>query len=361
MPRRPNPFLHRGFYVTTTGGKTTRLCRAEEGPEVAAKRLAEFLAARKEGVTQSGTASAKRELTIREAFSRYMEHARAYYRLPNGESSREIVDIPLSFRELLAMAGDTPAAGITKRLLKEMREAMIRNGLCRRVVNQRYGRVRRVLEWLAEEELIPDAVAGVAKMLRNLPAHRSAAHETEPVRAVDPKAVTATLRFMRSPWREMVRLQLVTGMRPGEVVSLRASYLTREGPDMILADFGIHHKMAHKKRPRVVLFGPQGTRILEPLIEAAQECERDELFPAFRGTGTARVRSYSSAVAAAAKRARVTHWHPNQLRHTFATQVREKLGLDAAQVVLGHAKADVTQVYAKPSETVQRRVAEELG
>jgi site-specific recombinase XerC len=40
-------------------------------------------------------------------------------------------------------------------------------------------------------------------------------------------------------------------------------------------------------------------------------------------------------------------WHPNQLRHTVATEVRARFGLVAAQAVLGHAKADVTQVYAE--------------
>lgn len=38
------------------------------------------------------------------------------------------------------------------------------------------------------------------------------------------------------------------------------------------------------------------------------------------------------------------HWHPNQLRHSFATRVRRAHGLEAAQVLLGHSRADVTQV-----------------
>ena len=41
------------------------------------------------------------------------------------------------------------------------------------------------------------------------------------------------------------------------------------------------------------------------------------------------------------------HWHPNQLRHTAATEIRRQFGLEAAQVIFGHAKADVTQIYAE--------------
>jgi integrase len=54
-------------------------------------------------------------------------------------------------------------------------------------------------------------------------------------------------------------------------------------------------------------------------------------------------------------------WHPNQLRHLFATVVRKEHGLEAAQVLLGHARADVTQVYAERNEELARRVAEQMG
>lgn len=54
-------------------------------------------------------------------------------------------------------------------------------------------------------------------------------------------------------------------------------------------------------------------------------------------------------------------WHPNQLRHTFATKVRKRHGLEAAQVLLGHAHADVTQVYAEADEQLAAAVAEKIG
>jgi site-specific recombinase XerC len=41
------------------------------------------------------------------------------------------------------------------------------------------------------------------------------------------------------------------------------------------------------------------------------------------------------------------HWCPNRLRHTAATEIRSKFGLEAAQIILGHAQANVTQVYAE--------------
>lgn len=54
-------------------------------------------------------------------------------------------------------------------------------------------------------------------------------------------------------------------------------------------------------------------------------------------------------------------WHPNQLRHTFATRVRKTHGLEAAQVLLGHTRADVTQVYAERNEALAAQVVARIG
>lgn len=56
-------------------------------------------------------------------------------------------------------------------------------------------------------------------------------------------------------------------------------------------------------------------------------------------------------------------WHPNQLRHSFATKVRKMPGggLEAAQVLLGHARADVTQIYAEKNEALAAEVAAKIG
>jgi integrase len=55
------------------------------------------------------------------------------------------------------------------------------------------------------------------------------------------------------------------------------------------------------------------------------------------------------------------HFHPNQLRHSTATVVRQQFGLEAAQSVLGHAHADVTQVYAERDLALAEKVAKMIG
>jgi integrase len=59
---------------------------------------------------------------------------------------------------------------------------------------------------------------------------------------------------------------------------------------------------------------------------------------------------------------RKTHcWHPTQLRHSFATAVRKHHGLEAAQVLLGHSKANTTGIYAQRNEELAAAVAAKIG
>jgi site-specific recombinase XerD len=49
------------------------------------------------------------------------------------------------------------------------------------------------------------------------------------------------------------------------------------------------------------------------------------------------------------------------LRHSAATEIRSKFGLEVAQILLGHAKADVTQIYAERDLAKAVAVVREVG
>lgn len=61
------------------------------------------------------------------------------------------------------------------------------------------------------------------------------------------------------------------------------------------------------------------------------------------------------------RKAGVEKWTPNQLRHTAGTDVRQKYGLEGAQVHLGHSQANVTEVYAERDLTKAIKIAREIG
>lgn len=54
-------------------------------------------------------------------------------------------------------------------------------------------------------------------------------------------------------------------------------------------------------------------------------------------------------------------WSPHQLRHSAATEIRHKHGLEAAQVVLGHSRINVTEIYAEKNRGLAERVVREVG
>ena len=67
--------------------------------------------------------------------------------------------------------------------------------------------------------------------------------------------------------------------------------------------------------------------------------------------------SYNRAIRRACEAAGIEPWSPNRLRHSAAT----RYGLEAAQVVLGHAKADVAQIDAERDHALAARIMREVG
>ena len=43
MPRKPKPYVHRGWWVTNMGGQRQKLCREEEGQKAAEGFLLDLL------------------------------------------------------------------------------------------------------------------------------------------------------------------------------------------------------------------------------------------------------------------------------------------------------------------------------
>ncbi len=54
-------------------------------------------------------------------------------------------------------------------------------------------------------------------------------------------------------------------------------------------------------------------------------------------------------------------WLPNRLRYAMATEIRRQFGLEASQVVRGHSRADVTQVYAERDHALAASVVAKIG
>jgi integrase len=328
-------------------------------------------------------------LTVAELILRFWDgHAVAHYRHPDGTPTSELADFRLSLRPLRRLFADLPAADFSPLKFKALRLALIDAGLSRGVINQRVGRVRRVFRWAVSEELVPEPVYRALMAVEGLTAGRSAARERPPVRAVPDADVEAALPFLSPPLRALVRVQRLTGMRPGEAARMRAGDLDTAGE--VWTYRPRRHKTAWRGKERVVLVGPKAQAVLRDVMAsdpeaylfspragraagyAAKRAARKTKVPPSqacrrkaapkRQPGAFYTRhAYAAAVARACEKAGVTRWHPNQLRHARATEVRGAFGLEAAQVVLGHAKASVTEVYAERDLSLAGRVAVASG
>ena len=332
------------------------------------------------------------EITVSELTVRFWAWAESYYVKPTGEKTHEIASYRLALRPLTDLYGDTPAAEFGPGRLKVVRQQMIEIGWARPTVNRQVGRLRRMFKWAASEELVsPNVYLGLGTVA-GLKRGRTEAYEPEPVRPVSDALVDATLPHMTEVLRGMVTIQRLTGMRPGEVVQMRTADLDMSGSVWTYTPRA--HKTQHHGRARVIYIGPRGQEALRSFLRrnlkeylfrpVESESERLADRHAARVTpmscgnrpGSNRVGrpkrspadhyttdTYRKAITYTCDRAfpapegvhgekltvwrREHRWSPNQLRHTFASQIRREHGLEAAQVLLGHAKADVTQVYAE--------------
>lgn len=311
------------------------------------------------------------DVMVGEVCTAYLAHARSYYR-KGGSPTSHFGAVRVAIEALANGCGEMLVADFGARALRDLRASLVdrdrRVGvrgdkpraiagarLSRETVNRYVSIIVRAFRWAASEEIIPASVHAGLATVPGLRRGRSAAAERAPVLGADPAAVEAAAKHMAPAVHAMVELQLLTAMRPGEVVAMRAGDLDRSGAVWTLRPAS--HKTDHHGHARVVYFGPKAQAVLEPFLAAHP---KGALF-----RGRRRVPylpgSYRSAVVRACASAGVPRWTPNQLRHTAATRIRREYGLDVAQVILGHAGADVTQVYAEADRARAERVIGEIG
>ncbi len=331
-------------------------------------------------------------LTVADLLARYWEHAAGYYR-KNGAPTSELDCIRQAVRPLAALYADTPAADFGPVGLKTVRERMIAAGLSRGYINRHVSRIKRAFRWATAEGMIPAAVVHGLAAVPGLKRGRCEARETDPVRPVPDAHVNAVLPFLSRQLAAVVKLQLLTGGRSGEVLGMRACDLNTEAA--VWEFRPASHKTEHHGKERVLFLGPRAQEVVKPFLKPdlsawlfdAGEAERERCGERRKGRQTklwpSHVRAqerkrrkaerehfaarpyapeaYARAVARACVLAGVPHWHPHQLRHNAATLLRRELGIEAARVVLGHSSAAVTEIYAEVDLAKARSAMGKLG
>ncbi len=294
--------------------------------------------------------------TLCEAF---LEHAQTYYR-KSGRSTGVVGAFEAVAKYMMQVWGGREASSLRAADMEALQTRMVASGLARSTVNSYSIKARTIVRWGVKK----DAVDGAAlERLRSVPAvkkNRTTAREPGKVRPVPLADVEATLPKLRPRYRAIARLQLYAGARPGETCGIQLRWIDRSGKVWIYSVPEDLDKTAHHRRPgevRKVYFGPKAQEILRPMLTMPPNA------PLFRlRSGRAQhPRAYRDAVHRACARAGVPMWSPGQLRHTMATEVRARYGLDAAQSLLGHENAEITEGYAELRDDLALKVAAEMG
>jgi integrase len=355
------------------------------------------------------------DCTIDDLIQAFFAHAKAYYRHADGSPTSELQNIRLALRRLRSLHGSSLAADFGPRALKTLQQHMVNEHLARGYINRTMGRIRRMFRWAVSEELLDASVYHALQSVPGLKKGRSAARETGPVQPVPQHLIAAIEPLVSRPVWALIQLQLTTAARPGELVIMRPIDLDMSEPIWTYAP--TQHKNAYRDHDRSIFIGPQGQETLQPFLtgrsvdaflfsplEAESERrahradQRRTPLSCGNRTGTNRVAtpcrsagprytttSYARAIARACEmafpipseilaeaddeiRVRLTaewrrdhRWSPHQLRHNAATTLRREYGLEVAQVMLGHARADVTQVYAAANRRRGKEIAAQFG
>lgn len=356
---------------------------------------------------KSGDEAVREVLTIDALCDQYQKYADGYYFECDGFSSSEAEIVETALRLVRKSHGRSRAVDFGPRKLKVVRDEMIERRWSRPHINRQIGRIKRMFKWATENEMLAPTVFHALNAVAGLRRGRTTAHEPPPVTPVAQPLIDAVIPRVSHQVAAMIRIQLLTGMRPGETIIMRLKDIDRGSQPWLYRPF--RHKTEHHGHERIVFLGPQAQSTLAPFVDedrpgaflfSPAEADRDRrrrlheqrVTPMSCGNkpGSNRksnpkkkpgerytTHTYGRAIIYACQAAyplpegldgersrqwRRDHWwHPHQLRHNAATRLRREFGLDAAQVVLGHKTLAVTQVYAERDFESAREVMAKVG
>ncbi|MDZ4689545.1 MAG: tyrosine-type recombinase/integrase [Planctomycetaceae bacterium] len=289
-------------------------------------------------------------VTVNHVCLRFVETALPRYVTPDGEPSAEDRCHRGVLRLLRSLFGATPAADFGPLKARVVRDAMIAKGWGRRFTNKQMVRLRQIFKLAVSYELIP---ADVLASLKSLPALRPGdIDKPDPParRAVPLEDIETVKARLLQRNRDIVDLLLFTAARPSELLGLTTATIDQTGAAWKARIE--QHKNAHRGHERTLYFGPKAQLILRRYLKP--DAPDDRLF-------STSVDTLTKAIGDACKRAGITRFSAYHLRHTGATLLRDEIGLEAAQAVLGHRHADMTLHYSAAASKAATDAVRKIG
>jgi integrase len=245
-----------------------------------------------------------------------------------------------------------------------------------------------MFRWAAEMQIIPANVFHGVLAVRGLAAGRSAAKETAGVEAVAIGVVNQTKPFLPPVVRDIVDLLLLTGMRVGEAVIMRATDFDMTGPTWLYRP--VRHKTLWRGHKRIIAIGPKGQEIIRKYLKTKMDAllfspseqmaiiaarkrtlRKSKVPPSQMCRKKAKPKKkpgeqftpgdINQAIRRACRRGNLPRWHTHQLRHTCCLEVSRQHGLEAARAVLGHRTVQMSAHYSGLDQAAAAAVMSAIG
>ena len=128
-----------------------------ESREEYARLIAELAAGHSPPGNSKASSEGGEPISVNQTILAYWVFVKGHF-IKDGKTTREVDNIRDALRPLRQLYGSTPAAEFGPKKLKAVRQKMIENGLCRRVINNRVGRIKRMFKWAVADELVPPGI-----------------------------------------------------------------------------------------------------------------------------------------------------------------------------------------------------------
>jgi integrase len=295
--------------------------------------------------------------------------------------------------------GDLPAAEFTPKKLKDVRQRMVDSKrLCRNHINEHKNRIIRLFSWAVEEEMLDSpAVVAALREIRNLKKGAKGSFDHPDTEPVPDDVIKRTLPGMPQTVSSMVQIQRLTAMRPNEVFLMRVgdidrsrgnglwyyqpgAYKTGQYVGKIVFPLGKPEQdliapYLDGKKANAAVFSPRTA--MEERNAQKRAKRKTKITPSQKKRDKDNAKkpcqiaefydrsSYRRAIQYAIgavnrdlpEDEKVPQWTPYRIRNSVATEIEEKVGLDAAQAQLGHTSANMTKRYSNARLALRERLA----
>lgn len=203
-------------------------------------------------------------LTVTELLDLFFADIEREYPSHEGRKNSELVSIESALFSLNKLYGSTPANLMKPVYLETVMQDYVVRGFCRKMINRNLSYCKRVFKWGVRRDYVTGEVYYKMTTVSGFRKGRGDAYDNEPVRPVDEDVVNATIPLLSDEVASMVKLQLLTGMRSGEVVKMRSCDIDMTGPVWRYAL--PKHKTANYGVVRQIPLGPKAQEIIRPFL-----------------------------------------------------------------------------------------------